>query len=200
MFLYQNTTKTVHVLVDGRQFSIPHSEPFEVKAIEGTDLEKPYMISSDKVGREIIRTAVLHGVVTIEQIRTARGFEFDMEKADKESTRLRGKSQLEILQRYVDGAKQDQLANLPIKPPSAPIQAILDERGLDLKRDYGITPVGYKVSEAVAARDAELAATKQENASLRADIDELRGMVNTLVRQGQHQVPEEVGAGGGKRK
>lgn len=182
MYLFQNCGRVASILVDGRMFNISDSEPFDVPAIEGTDLEKPYTIPSVKVGNELIRLGVLYGIVELTQHRTARGFEFDLEAADAASRELRNQAEMDLLNRYVSGAKADELANVPVKPPSAPIQAVLDARGLDLKRDFGITPVGYKISEAVQARDKETHALKADNEDLRNRLDVLTAQMETFLR------------------
>ena len=86
-----------------------------------------------------------------------------------------------MVQAYVKGAKEDELGKMPIRPPSAPIQRILDERGQDLKRDFGIQPVGWKLSDGAAQRDAQLVALQQQNDSQAKEMAELKAMLTTLL-------------------
>ncbi len=71
-------------------------------------------------------------------------------------------------------AKDEQLGNRAIRPPAAPIEQILSSRGMDLKRDYGLEPVGYRVSEKAAARDKEMDELRKENR-------EIKEMLNMLL-------------------
>lgn len=181
MFVFHNDDTLLECLIDGRMFSIPPYEPFEVSSIEGTDLEKPYSIRSAKVGGELIRLCALQGLVEITSERTKAGFGFDVERAARESTVARDNAEGMMLARYVSGAHEDELAKKPVSPPSLPIQRILDKRHLDLQKDFGVTPVGYKVSEYAAKRETEMDLLRRENAEQKKDIADMKEMMTLLL-------------------
>lgn len=173
MNLYQNSGSEVALLdSEGRTHRIPNETPWEVPDINGTDCDgtqayRPFVIPSNKAADVFIREGKRFGVVAIPQKRTQNGISFDVESAKTLSTHVRSEFEKGVIDGYIKGAKEDELAKLPVRPPSPALQALLDKRGLDLKRDFGITPVGYKVGEGAAARDAEMESLRQQLTELR---------------------------------
>ena len=190
MFLAHSYKETI-VLLDseGRSYRIKPNEPWEVPPIHGTDISGPkgqpaykeFDIPAHKVAEMLIKQAVHYGLVAVPENRSSAGITFDMDSALKASTVSRRQAEDAMVQAYVKGAKEDELGKMPIRPPSAPIQRILDERGQDLKRDFGIQPVGWKLSDGAAQRDAQLVALQQQNDAQAKEMAELKEMLTMLL-------------------
>lgn len=204
MYLFHNYKETITLLdSEGRSYRIPANTPWEVPAVNGTDCNgtqacAPFTIPVQKVAKFLCDEGVHYGLVVVPEIRTNQGIQFDIAGAQALSLHKRKGSEDHILERYVKGAKEDELNKIPVRPPSASIASILESRGFDLKRDFGITPVGYRVSENVAARDAEVESLRRENAEMRRDNAEIKEMLARLLEQ--NTSPEEVESGGKRRR
>ena len=190
MFLLHTSAETAHLIdAEGRSYHIPPNEAWDVPTINGTDIPGPagqpayksFTTSPDKVGAMLIRQGVYYGLVEVKVLRTPTGTTFDLDGAKEASTRARRQAEDAMLQSYVKGAKEDELAKLPIRPPSAPIQKILNERKLDLKRDFGVQPVGWILSEGAKSRDVEFAALKAETEDQKQKISDLTKMLEQLL-------------------
>ncbi len=171
----------VAIIIDseGRGHRIPANEPWEVKPQTCMDTDKggspvQLTIPAEKVAAQLVHDGKFFGLVIVNQIRTANGISFDVEAAAKESKRIREQAETDLVEKYVKSAKDEQLGNRAIRPPAAPIEQILSSRGMDLKRDYGLEPVGYRVSEKAAARDKEMDELRKENR-------EIKEMLNMLL-------------------
>lgn len=191
MYVYQNSGKPVHVLDDeGRTHIIPNAEPLEVMPIICMDVDsggmpKESVISSEKLAAALCEKGRSYGLVLVPQVKKGLSITFDVEAAAENSTRVRMNTEDELVRTYVTRMKEEALQNRPIRPPSPSIQAILDARGQDLQRDYGITPVGYKVGEGIAARDAAFA-------ELQGKYDDLSKKFDRLM--------DQLGENAGKKK
>ncbi len=180
MYLYQNSGQTVSLLdSEGRTHKIPNNSPWEAPSITGTDCNgtqayAPYVVSAQKSAEILIKEGKRFGLVAVPEVRTDGGIKFDVESAAALSSSLRSQFEQGLIDAYVRAAKEDELGKLPVRPPSAALQALLDSRGLDLKRDFGITPVGYRVGEATAQRD-------KETDDLKKEVGELKAMLTMLL-------------------
>ena len=180
MHLFHSYKETIRLLdCEGRTYVIPANKAWPVPAIEGTDCNgsqayAPFSIPIAKVAKMLCEAGVHFGLVPVPEVATASGIQFDLAAAAKNSTKARKGSEDGILERYIKGAKEDELAKTPVKPPSATITAILDARGLDLERDYNIKPVGYRISEGAQARDSQVS-------KLEAEVSELKQMLSVLI-------------------
>lgn len=187
MFLYHSASVEAAVMdSEGRCHRIPPNTPWEVKPQITMDTDKggspiQNTIPAEKVARQICDDGRLYGVVIVPEIRSGLSITFDVDSAARESTRIREQAETEILDRYVKHAKEEQLAARPVRPPSTSIQKILDARGHDLLRDYGLQPVGYKVSEGALKRDAEIAALHQQKDAQDKEIADLKQMITRLI-------------------
>lgn len=179
MYLFHNYKRPIAVLdAEGRTYNIEPNKPWEVPLIRGTDCKGteayvPFVTPTNKVAEMLCKEGIHYGLVVVPEVRTETGIQFDLKAAALNSAQVRKGAEDHILERYIKGAKEDELAKIPVKPPSASIAAILDARGLDLKRDYGLSPVGYRVSEGAAARDAEMEALRNENREIKEMLSEL---------------------------
>ena len=180
MYLLHTSKEIAHLIdAEGKTYHIPPNEAWEVPEIRGTDIPGPagaapyktFVTPSHKVGEMLMKQGVYYGLVEVHQVRQGNSIIFDVEGAMKASGVARKQAEDAMLQTYVKAAKEDELGKHPIRPPSAPIQKILNERGLDLKRDFGVQPVGWTLSEGAKARDAEMAALKSELAELKAMLE-----------------------------
>lgn len=174
---------------EGRTHRIAANSLWEVKPQHCTDVSDGgknvvVTIPAEKVGRQICEDGKPYGVVVIQEKRTPEGITFDYETARAESERIRNQFEIELIETFVKRAKEQALQNMPIRPPAPALQKILDARGLDLQRDYGITPVGYKVSEAAAARDREVA-------DLKRDLAEMKELLNMALEDKKAKRPKE---------
>lgn len=199
MYLFHNYRETITILdAEGRSYRIPANEPWEVPEIKGTDCNgtqayNPFVISAAEASKIFCKEGIHYGLVPVPEKRGPRGIVFDIEEASIASKRVRKASEDAILDRYIRGAKEDELAKLPVKPPSASIAKIIDSRGLDLKRDYGLQPVGYRVSEAAAARDAEMEALRSSNSTMSREMGELKEMLAMLLDDKKEKAAKEKG-------
>ena len=180
MFLFQNSDRTAFVLdAEGRTFRIEPNIPWEVKPQISSDCDKggypvQNIVPADKVAQQICDDGKFYGIVIIPEIQEGFNTKRDVETARARSTEVRRNAENALVDQYVSHQKQNQLAVRPVAPPSESIQAILNGRGLDLKRDFGLEPVGYRVSEAAAARDALIETQGRE-------IKELKEMLAMLM-------------------
>src|SRR4030095_4730365 len=94
----------------------------------------------------------------------------------------------------VHTAPDNELKKEPVRPPEPVIQAILTERGLDLQKDFGITPVGYKASEYASAPCEKIKNLEAQTNSQEEKIAELTAMLQRpleLVEEGRKKKPND---------
>lgn len=200
MHLFHNSKETIRLLdSEGRTYVIPANVAWPVPALQGTDCNgtqayAPFSISAEKMAKFLCDEGVHYGLVVVPETSTPTGIQFNLAKAARRSANARQTAEDGVLQRYIKGAKEDELAKLPVKPPSASIAAILDARGLDLKRDYGLQPVGYRVGDAAAARDTEMANLRAENETQRKEISEIKEMLTMLMEDRKDEKRKKVTA------
>lgn len=166
--LYHCSPETVSVRVDGKLFVLPPNEICEINEVRGTDCNNngpyEYIIPEKLVAQLIISRKPF--IVEIPMVRTKGGVSSDLAAAQKQA-----KAALELyedsqLAKYIED-QQDRVMKHNKSPmaPSAPILAILEKRGLDLKKDFNLEVPGLMIGK-VRDRDAEID-------SLREQVDRL---------------------------
>jgi len=203
--LFHNNKHDVRLLdCEGRTYVIPPNRAWPVPMLEGTDIPgkagqpayRTFTISAEKMTKYFLSEGKHFGLVEIEERLTDQGTQFDLETAVRQSTKARYDDQTAMLDQYVQSAHEDELQKLPVRPPGDVIQRILDERGLDLQKDFGITPVGYRVSEYAAARDEKMKNLEDENVANRKELAEMRKLLERtlqVMEQGGKSPKKAVG-------
>jgi hypothetical protein len=169
-FVYHVDDETAHITVDGRMISIPPNEIFEVPELRGNHFNNngpcEYIITEAKVAEELIRQGWYHGIVDVPIRRSKNGMEADVEAARKLATALLIDSEDKILGQYI--SDQQERTTVHGKAAIAPIGRVLkiiEARGIDLEKDYNISPPGYGMAKA-RNRDAEVEELKHQMAEL----------------------------------
>lgn len=172
---------------EGRSHRIPPNTPWEVKSLDCMDVTEGgtrfvnHPQSVEKVAKMLCDNGVFYGIVPVPEIRDGISINFDLKSAERESTRVRIQAERGLIEKYVANAKMEQLQGRPIRPPSDTLQRILDTHDLDLLKDFGIQPVGYKVSEGAAMRDRKLADLEATNANQAKELAEMKEMLAMLL-------------------
>jgi hypothetical protein len=169
-FLYHCDDETAHVTVDGRMISIPPNEIFEVPELRGNHFNNngpcEYIITEAKVAEELIRQGWYHGIVDVPIKKSKSGMEADVESARKQAAALLNENQDKILAQYI--SDQQERTTVHGKAAIAPIGRVLkiiEARGIDLEKDYNISPPGYGMAKA-RDRDAEMEELKRQMAEM----------------------------------
>ena len=179
IFVLHMDEETAQVRIDGRLFSIPPNELFEVPDITGTDCNNngptEYRIPEKQVAAKIIEHCWYHGMVEVPMTRTKGGVTSDIEAARKAARTALELAHDTMLNKYVtDQQERLSIYNKPALAPSTPIMKIIERRGIDLDRDFGIKPPGFDMRGA-RDRDAEMEELKKQIAELRANMSEPEG-------------------------
>jgi len=186
-FLFHNNPNEIRILdCEGRTHIIPPNRAWRVPDLAATDCDGtrayvPISVPADKMVRYYLREGIHHGLVLVHETVTDSGVQFDLADADKRSTAARYNDKTELLNAYVFTAKDDELKKEPVKPPPPVIQAILDERGLDLEKHFGIRPVGHVVSESMEAREKEVMELKRRNDQYEKELADMRAILERVV-------------------
>lgn len=186
MFLLHVDTEPVHEVMEGRLLTLLPNEPFEVKEIVSTDVDlngnKTFVIPSEFIARVIIAHQMHHGVVLVKEIRRGYNTELDVKSARAEAAIALKAGQDKMLSEYVRIQLEDRLKeNKPALPPSKPIERIIDERGIDLQKEYGFRPVGWRVGDETKAREERTAALEAENVELKRTLRLVMEKVDRLA-------------------
>src|SRR5262252_7610176 len=169
-FLFHNNPNEIRILdCEGRTHIIPPNRAWRVPDLAATDCDGtrayvPISVPADKMVRYYLREGIHHGLVLVHETVTDSGVQFDLADADKRSTAAR----------YNDKTE-------PVKPPPPVIQAILDERGLDLEKHFGIRPVGHVISESMEAREKEVMELKRRNDQYEKELADMRAILERVV-------------------
>ena len=190
-FLYHNNKDEVRMLdCEGRTYVVPPNKPWNVPMLEGTDIPgqagqpayRSFTIPADKMAKYFLSQYPHYGLVELAERLTDQGIQFDLAGAAERSAKSRYDDQTMMLDKYVQSAHEDELNKIPVRPPVPVIQEILDARNLDLQKDFGITPVGYKVSEYAAARDEKMKTLEDDNAAQRKELAEMRKLLERTLQ------------------
>jgi hypothetical protein len=196
-YLFHSNPHEVRLLdCEGRTYVIPPHKAWSVPALEGTDITGPqgqpayrsFTIPAEKMAKHFLAEGQHFGLVMLEEKITDNGITFDLKEATERSAKARFDDQSFLLDRWVQTAHDNELKKEPVRPPEPVIQAILTERGLDLQKDFGITPVGYKVSEYASARDEKMKTLEAKTNAQEEKIAELTSMLQRtleLVEEGR---------------
>jgi len=199
-YLFHSNKDDVRLLdCEGRTYVIPPNKAWKVPALEGTDISGPigmpayktFTISDEQMAKHFLREGKHYGLVSVEEKITDQGILFDVKDAGERSKKARYDDQTYLLEQYVASAHDDELNKQPVRPPADVIQGILDDRGLDLQKDFGITPVGYRISEYAAARDEKLKQLEVEKNDQAKEIAELRRMLEKSIKLMERRNKEE---------
>ena len=189
-YLFHNNPHPVNYLdCEGRTHIIPPNRPWSVPSLDGTDIPglegqpayRTFTIPADKLAKAIMEDRKHDGLVLVAEQISDSGIAFDVKTAAQASSEARYRDQTAILDQYVKSAHEDELNKQPVRPPAESIQKILDDRGLDLQKDFGVTPVGYKVSEYAQARDEKMKTMEAENTSLRKEVSDIKKMMERAM-------------------
>ena len=187
---------------EGRTYVIPPNKPWKVPSLEGTDISGPigmpayrsFTVSEDKMAKQFLIDGKHYGLVSIDERITDQGITFDINTAAERSKKARYDDQTLLLDQYIRSAHEGELNKQPVPPPVETIQRILDERGLDLQKDFGVTPVGYKVSEYAMQRDQTMKQLAEENAAQKKEMAEMRTMLQRTLEALEGTTKKKKGA------
>jgi hypothetical protein len=175
--------KNAEIVIDGRGYVIPPNVPYEVLEISGTDHmtgDYPYQTSAKDVAAEMVRTLWHVGLVEIpiETVKTRNGitYQYDEAAALQKSRELIVKAEENMLMAYVTQCRELMGENKPAQPPGPRIAEIIKKHGINLKEKYNISPVGFDVVAASAAKNAEMDQLRQAMAEQQKMIDQLLAM------------------------
>src|SRR5262245_30547236 len=174
---------------EGRTYIIPPNKPWKVPALEGTDISGPigmpayrtFSVSEEKMAKQFLIDGKHFGLVEVQEKFTDQGIVFDSKDAAQRSIKARYDDQTFLLDQYIRSAHESELSKQPVPPPVDTVQKILDERGLDLQKDFGVTPVGYKVSEYALARDQKMRELEEKDAARDKEMNEMRTLLARTV-------------------
>lgn len=157
--------EVVHDLIDGRLYSL---EP-----------KKPFKVESDHIAGLILAHKHYHGIVEVKATETETGIVYATDEAVKLALETLEAKELERVNAWVNSQYDDRIQNNkpPLAPPPA-IQAIIDKRGIDLKRDYNLTVPRLQMGAAV---QGDVLTLRNENQALREDLGRLQSMVEQLL-------------------
>lgn len=168
-FLMHVDEENAEVQVDGRSFSIPPNELFEVPEIRGTDCnnngQHQYISPPEHVAKVILNAAWYHGMIEVPVTRKGFQMEVDIPAARAEADARLREAEHKMLERYVMDQRERALANAPPLPPSGRLVTIIKRRGIDLKRDFNIDPPGWAMT-GIFDRDQRMAELEAQNQKL----------------------------------
>lgn len=165
MHLYHVNPEPVHHVVDGRLYTIPPGEAFEI--------EDPLH------GRNILEHKAYLGIVEVPVVKTGRGIEFDVEGAARAAAAQLVEQDLQSVANWARQQVEDRVQKgLPVLPPPERIAGIIERRKIDLTR-LGIEKIAGVV-EGSASRDSrgELASLRAEHEALLEKFEELRQSIS----------------------
>lgn len=160
VIVLQMSNETVHDVIDGRLYSVPHGEPFE--------------FASTFIGRKFIEHKHWWGVVEVRTTRTRSGISFEIEEAMERANQLLLQKDQEVIQNYINTQYDDRLAHgKPALKPGGRAAMIMAKHGINLA-SYGIRPVGTLEGNLAAG-------TTQADPGLTAQVQTLQKMVMALL-------------------
>lgn len=133
------------------------------------------------VALDILQHAAYLGVVEVEVMKTKKGTEYNIEKAEADSAALLIEQDEHRFMGWVSSMVDDYIKrNKPVPPPGETILRIIQRRGYDPKR-YGIVPFGWDDPMAqIKERDQK---HEDERAEWKKATEKLTAQVEMLSRQ-----------------
>lgn len=165
--------------IDGRGFSIPPHTVFEVPSITCTDHNNngaiEYTTPPDQVMQVMLKDCWRWGLVQVpavkEQSRYGLKYTFDEESAHELAKQQLLKAEEKMVTEYVAVQRARMMANLPALAPGGTVAKVIEQRKIDLEKEFNLKPIGYGTVAKAAAANEEMATLRQENADLKAQFE-----------------------------
>jgi hypothetical protein len=166
--------ETIHDLIDGKLYSIPPNEVFEIENDHHADL--------------LLQHKHYHGIVLIEGKKGPRGTTFDFEQATADAKEKLAAKELETVQAYVAAQMEDKVSKgLPARPPEGRVARIIKKLKIDLARDYNLQVLGQPTSAKQVHDDTQrqLKEERERNDKLQADFTKLQEQMTAILANQQ---------------
>jgi len=164
-FVYHVDNETAHLTIDGRLISIPPNELFEVPELRGNHFNNngpcEYVITDAQMVNHIQQQGWWAGIVEVPIRKSKNGMDADLDAARKLAAAALEKSRDQTLADYITEQRERQTIHnqAPIAPVGRVLK-IIEARGIDLQKDFNISPPGYAM-EKQKSREAELEELKR---------------------------------------
>jgi hypothetical protein len=194
IFLFHVYRDPAQLCIDGKTFIIPPNELFEVTEIRGMDCNnnghQEYITPPSKVAELIIARGKHFGIIEVPLTRRGTDVQVDIEDARRRAKDLLRSTEDQMLMAYVREQQERAQANAPVQAPGGRVLEIIQERGLDIKKEFNINPVGWVLGEQ-AAKDNRMEELERQNAQLQSQMKELLDTVRGSKGKGK---PDTVNA------
>lgn len=165
-------------MINGRIIELLPNEPLELDEF-----------IADAVVRHI---GHLHGIVEVKQTKTKRGIEWDVEEALERAVKYLDECEKKIVSFYVRQQLEDRIqGGKPALPPTGRALEVITKRKINLKNQYGISPIGWTDPGAdspnqdphtvVVQNNEQVTQLQQELREKDVQIDLLQQSVNGLA-------------------
>jgi hypothetical protein len=201
----QDDSEFITILMDDKVFQIRPHEPYEMSAdSNGRLLDAPgfYMY-------QMLQTySGLYGLVEVEAVSTRTGIQLDIDKAERDATRLLEQNRWRHIETWVQAQLNERVAQAKaILPPQGFIEESIKVLNVDLAARYNIKPIGWDwkpdtsrpivntrdlgLVTAAAPVNEEIESLKQELADRDARLDRMEALLERLLSGGGKAIVEE---------
>lgn len=133
------------------------------------------------VAEDILKHTEYLGLVEVEVIKTKKGTEYNLEKAEEDSKALLATTDEKRLMTWVQDMVDDYIKrNKPVPPPSEAIVRVMQRRNFDPQR-FGITPFGW--DDPLMAMKQKDAAHEQERKDWKDRFAQMEAQIALLSKQ-----------------
>lgn len=176
--------------IDGRGFVIPPNQIFEVPSITCTDHNNngpiEYTTPANHVMKALLQQCWRWGLVEVpvikEQGRFGVKYSFDETAAHELAKQALIAAEDRMVTEYVSVQKARMVANLPALPPNGTVATVIENRKIDLDREFNIKPIGYGTVAKAAAANEEMEAMRKRQEELESTNKDLQKKLNQLLK------------------
>lgn len=131
VLLHLDDSEPVADVINGLLIELPAGEPVELDEFTANAV--------------LDHKALIHGIVEVKQIKTKTGVQYDIEEAEVRAQEALAVAEDRSVQFYVRQQMEDRIAGgKPALPPNGRARSIVLRKGISLREQFGLTPVGWK--------------------------------------------------------
>lgn len=167
--------------IQGHVFRIPPRKAFRIGAMFDMDhnnngpVEAP--IPEETVCQRLVERCWYFGLVEVPVLESegqlGPEYRYDIPAALEVAKERLIVAEEQILGNYVKVSQDRMSQQLPAMPPNGRAKYIIEKRGIDLKKSFNITPVGYDTVRAASSHDDEIAELRRRNEELRKQFEQV---------------------------
>lgn len=131
VLIHVDTSEVVGDCINGGLYILPPNEPTEF----------PVFVANALLNHK----GPIHGIVEVEQVKKKNGVEYLVDEALEKAEKYLDECERKSIEFYVRQQMEDRIGTgKPSLPPNGRALSLILRRGISLKDEYGLVPVGWR--------------------------------------------------------